>query len=138
MGPGLAVEILLDTHIWVWLTLKPQKIGRRLMRQIENGSNELYLSPISIWEAKCLSTRSKGIRFDRPFHQWLERAMKTAPLMKAPLDFAVAAEAAVLVLPQPDPGDLFIAATAIVHGLTLATADEQLLACRAVKTIPND
>ena len=63
--------------------------------------------------------------------------MTNCPIQEAPLTFAIAAEAATLVLPQPDPGDLFLAATAIVQGLTLATADEQLIRCRAVKTLAN-
>lgn len=131
------MKILLDTHIWLWLVLQPHKIGRRLMREIEHSRNELYLSPISIWEAQCATARGRRIILDRPFHQWLEKSMQTAEIQEAPFTFAVAAEAATLVLPQPDPGDLFIAATAIVHGLTLATADQQLIRCRAVKTLAN-
>jgi predicted nucleic acid-binding protein len=50
----------------------------------------------------------------------------------------VATEASRIVLPQPDPGDLFIAATAAVFDLTLITADEQLLACPWFKTLSND
>lgn len=107
------------------------------MREIERPHNELYLSPISIWEAQCATANSRRLKLDRPFHQWLEQSMQGAEIQEAPFTFAVAAEAANLVLPQPDPGDLFLAATAIVHGLTLATADEQLIRCRAVKTLAN-
>lgn len=131
------MRILLDTHIWLWLVLQPHKIGRRLLREIESPRNELYLSPVSIWEAQCATARGRRIKLGQPFHQWLERTMQAAPIKEAPFTFAVAAEAATLVLPQPDPGDLFLAATAIVQGLTLATADEQLIRCRAVKTLAN-
>ncbi|MGA7238828.1 MAG: hypothetical protein WBY44_24310 [Bryobacteraceae bacterium] len=40
-------------------------------------------------------------------------------------------------LPQSDPGDVFLAATASHFGMTLVTADEQLLACGGLKTMPN-
>ena len=47
----------------------------------------------------------------------------------------MAAEAAQISLPQSDPADVFLAATASVLGLTLVTADLQLLACAWLKTI---
>ena len=131
------MKLLLDTHIWLWSLGEPRKLGMKLRRMLESRQHELYLSPISIWEAQCLAVKGRAVGIDRPFHQWLEAAMTNSPIQEAPLTFAVAAEAATLVLPQPDPGDLFLAATAIVQGLTLATADEQLIRCRAVKTLAN-
>lgn len=131
------MKILLDTHIWLWLVLQPHKLGMRLRREIESPRNDLFLSPVSIWEAQRATARSHRIKLDQPFHLWLEQTMQAAPIQEAPFTFAVAIEAATLVLPKPDPGDLFLAATAIVQGLTLATADEQLIRCRAVKTLAN-
>lgn len=130
------MKILLDTHIWIWAFMRPEKVSRRLRRELDSPRNELFLSPVSVWEAhRALRAKRFGLKV--PFQTWLAEAMAARPMTAAPFTFDVAAEAAALVMPQPDPGDLFIAATAIVHGLTLATADEQLLACRAVKTIPN-
>jgi hypothetical protein len=57
--------------------------------------------------------------------------------MEAPFNFAVATEAALIQLPQSDLGDLFLAATSSVFGLTLVTADLQLLQCAWLKTLPN-
>jgi PIN domain nuclease of toxin-antitoxin system len=57
---------------------------------------------------------------------------------EAPFNLAVAVEAAGLQLPQSDPGDVFLAATASHFGLTLVTTDEQLLACDWLKTMPNE
>ena len=130
------MKILLDTHIWIWSIAAPQKVGSKLRRQIEDVRNELYLSPVSVWEGQ-FALRRQIYRMAIPYQKWLEKAFAEYQVAEAPLTFAVATEAAALVLPHPDPGDLFIAATAIVYGLTLATADEQLLACRAVKTISN-
>jgi PIN domain nuclease of toxin-antitoxin system len=50
----------------------------------------------------------------------------------------VAIAASRLELPQPDPGDTFLAATASIYDLTLVTADAQLLNCAWLKTMPND
>ena len=64
--------------------------------------------------------------------------MAQVPLREAPFTFAVAADASKIELSQSDPGDVFLAATALVFDLTLVTADPQLLACSWLKTLPND
>lgn len=131
------MKLLLDTHIWIWTIETPQKLGRAVRRQIERQGNELYLSPVSIWEAHQLVQR-KRLRLRLGFSEWLDTMFKTTPLREAPFNFAVAAEASGIQLPQGDPGDLFIAATALVFDLTLVTADEQLLDCPGLKTLANE
>jgi PIN domain nuclease of toxin-antitoxin system len=131
------MKLLLDTHIWIWALLSPDKLSRRVKRELEKGSSDLYLSPISIWEAKHLERR-KRIQIKNGFSQWLERALLEAPLKEAAFTFAVAAAASQIELPESDPGDVFLAATATTLGLTLVTADFQLLNCSWLKTLPND
>ncbi|HTS60928.1 MAG TPA: type II toxin-antitoxin system VapC family toxin [Candidatus Acidoferrales bacterium] len=130
------MKLLLDTHIWVWADNHPDKLSWPVKRQLTNPRNEIYLSPVSVWEAGLLHRRNR-LRTQRNFAQWLDQALKP-PLLEAPLTFAVAIEAAGIDLPQPDPGDVLIAATARVHGLTLVTADPQLLGCSWLKTLSND
>ena len=104
------MKLLLDTHIWIWAIETPQKLGRAVRRQIERPANELYLSPVSIWEAHMLVQR-KRLRLQRGLAEWLEDVFKGTPLREAPFNFAVAAEASRIHLPQGDPGDLFLATT---------------------------
>ena len=89
---------------------------------------------MSIWEAHHLYKRGR-LRTKHSFADWLDQALTTAPLREAPFNFAVAAAAAQISLPQSDPGDVFLAATASVLSLTLVTADAQLLACSWLKTL---
>jgi PIN domain nuclease of toxin-antitoxin system len=128
------MKLLLDTHIWIWSIYRPEKLSRTARRQLENPKNELYVSPVSVWEAHHLALR-KRLRIDGSFSVWLERVFSQVPLQEAPFNFAVAAEACAINLPQADLGDLFLAATASVFGLTLVTADQQLLQCRWLKTL---
>ncbi len=131
------MKLLLDTHIWFWAVQWPEKLGPGVRRELRRAGNELYLSPVSIWEAHHLVRRR---RFDlkRPFSEWLGVALGHAGLREAPLTFAVGVAASQLELPQSDIGDIFLAATAVALGLTLVTADAQLLACSWLKTLPND
>ena len=130
------MKLLLDTHIWIWALHSPEKLDRRVRRELQRASNELYLSPVSIWEAHHL-VRRKRLRIRQDFAQWLDEVMAQVPLREAPFTFAVAREASRIELPQSDLGDIFLAATALALDLTLVTSDFQLLACSWLKTLPN-
>lgn len=58
---------------------------------------------------------------------WSETALRKFPLRDAAFTREVAAASVDLTLPQRDPADRFLAATALVHGLTLLTVDEALI-----------
>ena len=128
------MKLLLDTHIWIWALHSPEKLGRAVRRRLENPGNELYLSPISIWEARHLERR-KRLRIKQSFPEWLDQVFSRMPLLEAPFNSAVAVEASRIELPQADLGDLFLAATASVFGLILVTADSRLLECAWLKTL---
>lgn len=131
------MKLLLDTHIWIWAVNRPEKLGRVVHRRLNDPKNELYLSPVSIWEAHHLANRGK-LRFRNGLSAWVDEALRRVPLQEAPFNFSVAQEASRIQLPQQqDIGDLFLAATASVFGLTLVTADAQLLECKWLKTLSN-
>jgi PIN domain nuclease of toxin-antitoxin system len=131
------MTLLLDTHIWIWSLTRPEKLARSVRRQLESPRNELYLSAASIWEAHHLERRGR-LRLKQSFPEWLDQVLMRMPLREAPFNFAVAAEASRIQLPQGDLGDVFLAATASVFGLTLVTADPQLTGCSWLKTLAND
>lgn len=78
----------------------------------------------------------KRLHISSSFNQWLRDSQLTLPVLEAPINWAVAEQANHINLPQPDIGDTFLAATAIVCEMTLITADEQLLNAIWLKTIP--
>jgi PIN domain nuclease of toxin-antitoxin system len=131
------MRLLLDTHIWIWTVGETHRLGRHVRRELQDPRNELYVSPVSIWEAGWNERRGRW-RARPNFTEWLQVALTERPMLEAPITFAVGEEAAAIELPQSDPGDVFLAATARVYGLTLVTADPQLLACSWLRTLPND
>ena len=66
------MRLLLDTHIWLWSLLEPRKLNRRVVKQLKNEDNELWLSPISIWEILILCEK-KRLSF-RPGRRLVGRA----------------------------------------------------------------
>ena len=127
------MRLLLDTHIWLWAIHDPGRLGRRLLHELKNEENELWLSPISTWEALTLNVKGR-IQLRGDLEQWLRRA--TAGTHEAPLTHEIALVARQLPLHQ-DPADRFLAATAQVLDLTLATADQRLLGLADIRTIAN-
>jgi len=112
----------------------PKRLGRRVQQELRNPENELWLSPISTWEALTLNAKGK-IRLPRNLADWVARA--TAPMREAPLTHEIALAARQLVLPGQDPADRFLAATAQVLDLTLVTADHDLLGLGEIATLGN-
>jgi len=99
------VKLLLDTHIWLWSLAEPTRLGRRLRHQLRDRSNELWLSPVSTWEALLLNAKGR-IRLHGDLSEWLGRA--TAHMREAPLTHEIVLAAHHLPLPQPDPADRFL------------------------------
>ncbi|HMD48511.1 MAG TPA: type II toxin-antitoxin system VapC family toxin [Bryobacteraceae bacterium] len=119
-----------------WAAVTPEKLGRRVRRELQRAQNELYLSPVSIWEARYVE-RSGRLRISQPFSAWIEQMLAEMPLREAPFTVPVGVAAARIELPHADPGDVFLAATASVYDLTLVTADSRLPGCSWLKTLSN-
>lgn len=128
------MRLLLDTHIWLWSQREPHRIGSRLQQRLENEENELWLSPISTWEALTLHRKGR-IQLHVDPATWITRA--TAQLLEAPLTHEIVLVAHLLKLPHADPADRFLAATAKVLGLTLVSEDPNLLGLGEIATLAN-
>jgi PIN domain nuclease of toxin-antitoxin system len=128
------LRLLLDTHIWLWSLIEPDRLGDQTRTELGSGQNELWLSPVSTWEA--LTLHDKGRVFLAPdVNEWIVR--NTAPFLEAPFTHEIALASRNLALPQRDPADRFLAATAKVLGLTLLTADTNLLGLGEIATLGN-
>jgi PIN domain nuclease of toxin-antitoxin system len=127
------LRLLLDTHIWLWTLSDPKRLGRRVVQQLKDEANELWLSPISAYEALTLHYKGR-FEIDGNLTEWLARA--TAGTREAPLTHEIALVARQLPLHQ-DPADRILAATAEVLDLTLVTADERLLGLGTIRTMAN-
>jgi len=127
------LNLLLDTHIWIWSKLDPTRLGKRAAEELSKGGNELWLSPVSVWEALMLMQKGR-IRVENPF-AWVERAAEQ--MREAPLTQEIVRTGLALPLPHADPADRFLAATAKVLKLTLVTADQRLLGLGEIGSLAN-
>jgi PIN domain nuclease of toxin-antitoxin system len=130
------MKLLLDTHIWLWSVANSERLSRRLFRAINDPRNELWISPISTWEIVLLCERGRLKLADGP-ELWVQKAMSLAPLREAPVTHEIALATRSIALPHGDPADRLLAATALIHGLTLVTADRNLGSTKQIPILLN-
>lgn len=128
------MKLLLDTHIWIWTQLAADRLSARVKRELENESNEVWLSLISIWELVLLVEKRRVV-LDRQVGEWAMHSSST--LKEAPITSEIVLETARFSLPNGDPADRFLVARARIPGLTLVTSDTPLLASKLVPVLPN-
>ena len=129
------MNLLLDTHIWLWSLLDPQQLSSRARSALTEPSNTLALSPVSVWEALVLAEKGRVLLRPDPW-SWIRTALTVRPMHEIPVTFGIAFGSRSIRLGHDDPADRFIAATAMVHRLTLVTADRSLLQCPDIRVFP--
>jgi PIN domain nuclease of toxin-antitoxin system len=130
------MRLILDTHIFLWSLLEPQKLALNVAEQLQNTENELWLSPITIWETMILAEK-KRIALKESADKWLEKVLKKVPFRQAPITHDVAIKSRVVELNHQDPADRFLVATACLFDLTLITADELILKAKPCRLLAN-
>lgn len=130
------MKLLLDTHIWLWALLEPERLTATVTAALESPENELWLSPISVWEAMVLAERGR-IAINAAPADWVQEMVRAIPRQEAPLTHDIAVASRQLSLSHQDPADRFLAATAQVMRLTLVTADDRLLHCTDYARLAN-
>jgi PIN domain nuclease of toxin-antitoxin system len=122
------MKVLLDTHVWVWFLTESQKLSSTHREIIEDETNEIWLSAISIWEVSMLIEK-KRLSVGIPAKKWINQALVQVPIKEAPITFQIAKVSRTINLMNEDPADRFIAATAKTQNLALMTYDSSLLNC---------
>lgn len=123
------VPLLLDTHVWVWLTDAPERASPACVDLVRHAqpSGRVHLSPISVWELGML-VRKGRVTVTPDVRAWVARTLETH-LRVAPLTPDMALDAAFLPDAAPgDPADRLLVATARALGAALVTRDAAILA----------
>ena len=66
---------------------------------------------------------------------WLVEALRKSPIVEVPISMEIAMSSRSISVPNQDPADRFIAASAKVLGLTLVTSDKKLLRCPEIEVL---
>ena len=115
------MNLLLDTHVFLWWLADDPKLGAETRSTIADGRNEVSVSAVTI--AEIAIKRSQG-KLDAPpdlLHILAEEGFTELPLLSTHA-------AALETLPwhHRDPFDRMLIAQAQIEGLALATSDRRI------------
>lgn len=135
MGSGARLKLLLDTHVWLWRLLDPDRITEAAEAAISDSESELFLSPVSTWETLILARKERLTLLPSPV-EWVLDGLRRSALTAVPLTHGIAIRSESLAgFGSDDPADRFIVASALERDLTLVTADEAMHAFSPVATL---
>lgn len=117
------MRLLLDTHVWLWRLLEPERLSPGAEEAIADRESEVHLSPISAWETLVLARKGR-LSLDPSPREWVLDALRRSAPTAMPLTHGIALRSEALDgFGSEDPADRFLVATALEHRLTLVTAD---------------
>jgi PIN domain nuclease of toxin-antitoxin system len=117
------VQLLLDTHAFLWWSADDPALGTDARAAIAIGDNTVFVSAATAWEIAL--KRAKGtLEAPGDISGWIEQNAFT-PL---PVDVAHAVAGAELPQHHRDPFDRVLVAQAQIEDLTLVTADAAIRA----------
>lgn len=129
------MRLLLDTHVWVWRLLAPERLSDAAEAAIADPENALHLSPISVWETLVLARKGRLSLTPSPA-AWVLDALRRSALDAVPLSHGVALRSEALDgFESADPADRFLVGTALEHGFVLVSADAAMRAYAPLETL---
>jgi len=115
--------ILLDSHVWVWLANKSPRLSPSYLASLEEASDDLAISAISVWELANV-VRKGRITLPTDYKTWVEDTIQDFRLTVLDVTQEIALETDSLPGTfHQDPADRMIVATARIHKAKLATFD---------------
>jgi PIN domain nuclease of toxin-antitoxin system len=130
------VKLLLDTTVWVWSLLEPERLTKRVHAALESADAELWLSPLSVWQLLAL-IEAGHVVVDADPETWIGEALRAVPVREASLSHEVARRGHRLHVRGVNVSSRLLAATAQVYDLTLVTADRRLANTKELRVLAN-
>lgn len=128
--------ILVDTHVVVWLAFDQNQLSKKARVAIDDARKNgdgLAISDITLLELATLASKGR-IRLDISLESFLHEVEVRFVVLA--ISGRACARAMGLPTAYPkDPADRIIGATALVEGLSLITADREILRSKVVHTI---
>lgn len=129
------MRVLLDTHVWIWRLLAPERLSSDAERAVAESDGPVHLSPISTWETLVLARKGR-LSLEPSPAEWVVDALRRSALSAVPISHGIALRSEALDgFGSADPADRFIVASAIEHDLVVVTADTAMHDYRPVKTL---
>lgn len=126
MGSLEMTALLLDTHVWIWLSLENKRFLSKKAQGAMSKAGQKWISAISCWELAKL-VEKKRISFSIPTITWIRRSLNEYDINVADLSPEIAVESTLLQGFHKDPADQIIVATSRILGVPVVTSDRLII-----------
>lgn len=116
------MKILLDTHTFLWSITNDRNLSARVIQEIVNAANEVFVSVASSWEITIKYGLGK-LQLPQPPDQYLPKQRARAGFELLLIDEPEVCQIGRLPMIHRDPFDRLLVAQANCHGMVLATND---------------
>ncbi len=118
------MKYLLDTQIWLWSLVSPQRMGHEVASIVDDPDNTLVLSAASTWEISIKYQLGK-LTLPQPPEEFVLPRLIRDGIESLPIQHQHAARVAVLPAYHRDPFDRLLIAVAQAESMTILTSDRQ-------------
>ena len=119
------MNLLLDSHIFIWMHNEPNKLSTKAAMEIVVLSNTLFLSIASIWEIQ-IKTQIGKLQLSIPLAELVKRQRQANMIEILPVSLSHVLALDHLPLHHKDPFDRLLIAQANLEDATLVSQDEIL------------
>ncbi|MGZ8173881.1 MULTISPECIES: type II toxin-antitoxin system VapC family toxin [Methylobacter] len=120
------MNLLLDTHVFLWLNQQPEKLSENVLALCEDSKNTLYLSHVSPWEIQIKSKLGK-LSLQSPLQEMIATQQRDNDLKLLPITLQHIYTLADLENYHQDPFDRLLIAQATVESMPLITVDSKIM-----------
>lgn len=113
---------LLDTHVFLWLLSRPERIRPDLLEHLRDGGTTLLLSAASSWEIAIKSALGR-LPLPEPPEGYVPDRMRRLGVVGLAVSHAHALRASTLPTHHRDPFDRLLVAQAQLDELAIVTVD---------------
>lgn len=128
------MNILLDTHAFIWWTCDPEKLPGTLFTRLMDPRNTLLLSTVSSWEI-MIKTGIGKLSFNEDLEMVISREIEKNGLQIIPITLDHTYRLKRIPPIHKDPFDRMLIAQALSAGLKIATDDSFIEQYDGVETV---
>lgn len=119
------MRLLLDTQVWIWMHLDPDRLRPDIQETLIDGSSTLILSAVSSWEIAIKYSLGK-LPLPEPPQTYIPTRMRRDAVDALPITHVHTLHVATLPHHHGDPFDRLLIAQAQLEGIPIVTADPQI------------
>ncbi len=119
------MRLLLDTQVWLWMHLQPERLRPEVRDQLVDPGTTLLLSAASSWEISIKYALGR-LPLPEPPRDYVPSRMRRDAVDGLPVTHAHALHVATLPRLHADPFDRVLIAQSQLEDIALVTADRQI------------